>query len=318
MPYDGRAQVLKAIRQFLTAYDMTPCDVPRIIEQGEDNLNIDVSIVGGRIVVRRYELTRPSDIAFELDVLEHLTSRAFPVPRLYRARDGERMRDLMGRPAAVFGFVDGSSPSISDPDVWRQVGRWLSNYHEAVADFVPANKKPYGELSELDRMARAAPRMRELGLDDFVGDVADFASRHKATLRKALQTLPSGVIHADFRPDNLLCRNGELVAVLDFDTSYIGSFVRDLAEAIVIWSMPVGSFLPNRAVVDAIIAGYCEVRRLSEAERDLLPVSILLTCLSDAIRFIDDHTQGDQPLERADECSMYKRYLALRDGGLNI
>ena len=70
-----------------------------------------------------------------------------------------------------------------------------------------------------------------------------------------------GTIHADFTPENVLVRNGQLT-VIDFDDSGDGYYLFDLATAAFF-------YLPHpraEAVTSALLAGYQTVRPLTRED----------------------------------------------------
>jgi homoserine kinase type II len=305
------AEASLALPEFLASFGLSVKGEVCVIESGQDNLNLLVDTGKFRIVVRRYEITRAADIQFEIETLIYLVSHGYPVPRLFRNMSGSAVGEFLGKAAAVFEFVEGISPSPHDTGILRKIGTWLAEYHTLITGYRPASLKKYGELSELQHLKKSVATMRRWGYDEFLKDVSEFELKYLPSLRDALPRLPHGVIHSDFRPDNLLSHEGRLVAVLDFDTSYLGSFLRDLSETILIWSMPDKQLRPIQGSVQEVLAGYREKRELSSEELSLLPASVLLACISDAIRFIRRRLATRQPLKDAKECLMYRRYLLL-------
>lgn len=83
-----------------------------------------------------------------------------------------------------------------------------------------------------------------------------------------------GLIHADFVPDNLIEQDGRVV-VLDFDDSGYGWYLWELATA-VFWHLGRTQYLP---ALEGYVAGYREVRPLSDDELRLLPQFLLLRAL---------------------------------------
>src|SRR6185312_7170448 len=83
------------------------------------------------------------------------------------------------------------------------------------------------------------------------------------------RTLPSGLIHQDLFPDNVLVDGGgALVAVLDFEQATWGMYVYDLAVAINAWCWT-GSRI-HKPAVDALLAAYEALRPLDHSERTRL------------------------------------------------
>ena len=81
--------------------------------------------------------------------------------------------------------------------------------------------------------------------------------------------LPSGIIHGDLYPDNVIGREGEVLALLDFEEICIEAFAMDLVTTYVGFGWVNGFPVPE--LWDALLAGYESVRQLTSGERAALP-----------------------------------------------
>ena len=83
--------------------------------------------------------------------------------------------------------------------------------------------------------------------------------------------LATGVVHADFFPDNVFFLENRFAAAIDFYFACTDAFAYDIAVALNAWCFePDGSF--NFTNARALVAGYESRRPLSAAERDALGV----------------------------------------------
>ena len=90
------------------------------------------------------------------------------------------------------------------------------------------------------------------------------------TLKQRIpQDLPSGIIHGDLYPDNVIGREGEVLALLDFEEICIESLAMDLATTYVGFGWKDG--LPDTELWGALLAGYESIRPLTDAEHNALP-----------------------------------------------
>jgi homoserine kinase type II len=83
--------------------------------------------------------------------------------------------------------------------------------------------------------------------------------------------LPSGIIHADLFPDNVLFMNGEVSGLIDFYFACNDAFAYDLAVLINAWCFDADCTF-DIAKSRALLTGYRKHRDLSAAEIEALPV----------------------------------------------
>ena len=95
---------------FITDFDIGPVVSCKGIAEGVENSNYLVHTAAGRYILTLYEKrVAPSDLPFFLGLMEHLAKHNFPCPVPIRARDGDSLRMLCGRPAALISFPERSS-----------------------------------------------------------------------------------------------------------------------------------------------------------------------------------------------------------------
>jgi homoserine kinase type II len=80
-----------------------------------------------------------------------------------------------------------------------------------------------------------------------------------------------GIIHGDLFRDNVLWQHERITAILDFEQASGGSLTYDLAVCINDWCW---TGAPRIDLARALIAGYDQVRRLTDSDREALPYEI--------------------------------------------
>ena len=82
-------------------------------------------------------------------------------------------------------------------------------------------------------------------------------------------TLPTQLLHGDFRASNVLCDGGTVVAVLDLEEARVDHCIHEIARAAVLLGTRFRDWGPVSADVRAtFLTGYEDVRPLSPTERD--------------------------------------------------
>ena len=199
--------------------------------------------------------------------VDHLAARGFPSATPVKGKDGQALRELNKRPAAIVTFLTGLWPRRILPFHCRALGDTMARMHLAVADF-PLRRKNDLSLSGWRKLHDAcAPRADEVrkGLARVLESEIAFLESHWPT------GLPDGVIHADLFPDNVFFLGEELSGVIDFYFACNDAFVYDLAIMLNSWCFELdGSY--NITKGQAVINAYRQQRPLSEAEIEALPV----------------------------------------------
>jgi homoserine kinase type II len=252
----------------LAGYEVgTPLSFKGIAE-GVENSNFALRTTSGAFILTLYEKrVRETDLPFFLGLMEHLASRGIACPLPVRRNDGALFSHVNGRPAALLTYLDGLS--LRQPSVAHctAAGAALAALHEAGRGF---------ELSRPNALSVK-------GWPDLVQATAERADAVQAGLRSLIESslahlepnwptgLPSGVIHADLFPDNVLFMDGEVSGLIDFYFACNDAFAYDLAVLLNAWCFEIdGAF--NITKGKALLGAYHTRRDLSEAEITALPV----------------------------------------------
>jgi homoserine kinase type II len=143
------------------------------------------------------------------------------------------------------------------------VGAALARVHLAGDGYGGAGPSRFGveELARRIVALKAADLEPDLArdageLDALLAEFASPGAGHAAA--------GGGLIHGDLFRDNVLWKNGEITALLDFESASVGSRAFDLMVTVLAWC--VGDTL-DPTLCRALVDGYREVRELSPAER---------------------------------------------------
>ncbi|WP_159978483.1 MULTISPECIES: homoserine kinase [unclassified Novosphingobium] len=263
----------------ISAFDVGTLVSAKGIAEGVSNSNWlietqDAAGSGRRFILTMYESrTEVAELPFFLDLLDHLAAKHCPVPRTMHDSEGASHR-LHQTPEgtkalALIEFLPGVSVSEPTPAQARAVGGALAQIHLAAADF-PASRTNSLALADWQQLLRDCGRE---GLESIHPELGHIVERELALLAARWpRDLPSGVIHADLFPDNVLMLGDTVTGLIDFYFACTDLFAYDVAVTHAAWCFsPDGTrFLP--ALSDALVAGYTAVRPLSAAEHAALPL----------------------------------------------
>lgn len=269
---------LAQARAFLVGYDIGQAASLTAIAEGVENTNYRLDTVkdgaARRFVLTLFEgRTDAASLPFCLGLTAHLARRGFACPMPVADRAGQWLGRLNGRAAAVIEWKTGAW--LRDPTEADQAaaGAVLARLHLQAADFALHRVNPVGPAV----WRRLADRCAE-GLDRASDQDKALLKQVETTLARLGDPfadhpggdLPSGAIHADYFPDNVLFEGDAVSAVIDFYFGCDGAFAYDLAIALSAWGFDAeGRAMPK--ALEAFQRGYEAVRPLIPAERAALP-----------------------------------------------
>lgn len=270
---------------FVAAYDIGEVVSFKGIAEGVENSNYLLATTEARFILTLYEKrVNPADLPFFLGLLEHLSAKGLTCPQPVAGRDGEALRTLCGRPAALVTFLDGVSVRRPTAGHCAELGRALAELHAAGRDF--ALRRPNALSVDGWRPLAEAARGRSQALAPELDAVIAAELDHLEPAFAALD-LPAGVIHADLFPNNVFFLGDALSGLIDFYFACDDAFAYDLAICLNAWCFePDQSF--NVTKGRALLTAYHAIRPLSDAEIAALPtlargaaIRFLLTRLVD-------------------------------------
>ena len=267
-----------ALVAFLGGYDIGTAVAFRGIAEGVENSNYSLRTTAGDFILTLYEKrVDPSELPWFLGLMEHLAGRGLVCPLPVRGRDGDALRQLAGRYAAITTFLPGVWPRRARVEHCGPVGAALASLHLAGADYPPTRRNALGPLGWSPLLDRSRHRANEVQ----PGLAAMLDSALSGILAGWPTGLPVGHIHADMFPDNVFFLNGALSGVIDFYFAATDILAYDVAVCLNAWCFE-QDFSFNVTKARALLNAYQAIRPLSDAERGALPV----LCQGAAIRFL--------------------------------
>ena len=255
------------LERLLEQYDIgTPMSFKGIAE-GIENSNFYLQTDRGAFILTLYEKrVAAEDLPFFLGLMEHLAKAGVHCPLPVKTRDGQSLVNLNRRNAAIVTFLTGIA--LRRPDVAHCAagGAALAGLHKAGEGFALSRANALGP-----------PGWRPLaeaihGADTIEDGLAALINGSLDDITAAWpRDLPSGVIHADFFPDNILFVGDAVGGVIDFYFACNDFYVYDLATMLNSWCFELDGCY-NITKGQAVINAYRAARPLSDAEIAALPV----------------------------------------------
>jgi homoserine kinase type II len=283
------------------------------IAGGSVNSNFVLEATGSRVFLRLYEERDLAGARLETAMLERLASAGVPTPAPLRRLDGELVSIVRGKPAALFPWRDGHmrcQVAVTSVEA-RRVGEALARVHVAgAAEVCDAGRFQFPDLiRRLDRIAASAD-------EPFRRLVPGLRTRLEQADAVRDRALPSGLIHGDLFRDNVLWdAQGEITALLDFESACHGTYAYDLMVTVLSWC--VGDDLDS-GLAGAMRAGYELVRPLSDQEKRGLHAEACFAALRFTLTRITDYamrTDSEGPRVVKDWRRFLKRFEILQTLG---
>ena len=248
------------------------------IDNGILNSNFYIKTKNKKYILRIYEANRTIDEEKqELILLDRIVD-FIPVSTAIKNIDNEYISIFNNKKFALFEYIDGNSITKIDTHIIREIAIYLGKLHSFTKDisFEKYNRKTridldfyYNEIkkSEIDFKFKN----ELLNLADKINDF-DFS------------TLPSGVIHGDIFPDNVLLDDyNNIKVIFDFNESYYVPFIFDIAIVINFWiKINDFDFFTENNLIRDFLNYYSKYRKITREELKSLDIA----CKKIALTFI--------------------------------
>ncbi len=257
-----------ALTDFLAEYELGGLVAFRGIAEGVENSNFSLRTTAGDFILTLYEKrVDPADLPWFLGLMQHLAASGISCPLPVRGRDGQALRMLAGRHAAITTFLPGVWPRRVQTAHCAQLGEAMARLHLAGASYAPIRPNALGPAAWAPLLDRCRHRACEVQL----GLAAELERSAAGILSAWPHHLPAGQIHADLFPDNVFFLDGALSGLIDFYFACTDLFAYDIAVCLNAWCFE-ADFSFNVTRARALLRGYASVRALTAEEAEALPV----------------------------------------------
>jgi aminoglycoside phosphotransferase (APT) family kinase protein len=203
------------------------------------------------------------DMGREFKVLSGLNSVSFPTPTTRGYCEDE---SVIGAKFLLMDFVDGrvieSAQSASALSA-QQASEISHELVDTLASLHAVDPRAAG-LDQLGKPAgyllRQVKRWGEQWQITKTRELPEIEALHtwlKTSIAKVPESLPSSIVHGDYRIDNVILAKdkSEIVAVLDWEMSTLGDPISDLAISLVYWSQATDTLRKKIPVAEDVTSG---------------------------------------------------------------
>lgn len=288
------------MRAFLQDYAIGDFVQLQGIAQGITNSNYFLTTTLGRYVLTVFETMTQAELPFFLTLKQHLSQNGVACPAPVARCDGTFDGVLAGKPACLVSCLagkDNDNPTLAQ---CFNTGAMLATMHLACTGFAAHMENPRYIRWWQAASERLSPL---LSAEDrqLLEQEIDFFNQHQP------HGLPAGIIHADLFKDNVLLDGDQVAGFIDFYYACDGYFIYDLAIAVNDWART-ADHQTDTARLQAFMAGYQQIRPLTEAELSYFPIARRAACIRFWVsRLLDYH------FPQAGEMTFIKDPNAFRD-----
>jgi homoserine kinase type II len=275
----------------LSGYDLGVYIAHEPLTAGTVQTNLRITTTSGKYVIRLYENRSYHSVLFECAVIEHLTAHSYPCPRLHRSRAGEPAGIFDGKPYAIFSFIEGEYLDQPTEEQKRQLIEHIASMHLITAGLQPPHTADRWNYNPTFLTQLAAAETRKID-DENAWRKLDWYRAEIARLDLP-ENLPRGVVHADFDWSNVLFKDGQFTALIDFDDANYTVLIYDIAAVTEVFKPAFDhdtwmNFSPTADVFDLCamretVQTYSRIRPLSSLEQhylyDVCKVGVFVDCL---------------------------------------
>ena len=248
------------------------------IDNGILNSNFYIETKNKKYILRIYEANRTIDEEKQELILLDKVASFIPVSIAIKNIDNKCISIFNNKKFALFEYVNGNSIAKIDTHIIREIAMNLGKLHSFTKDFsfeVYSRKTRidfdfyYNEIKKSEINFRFKNEL--LSLVDKINNF-DFSN------------LPSGVIHGDIFPDNvLLDEYNNIKVIFDFNESYYAPFIFDIAIVINFWiKINDFDFFTENNLIRDFLNYYSKYRKITKEELKSLDIA----CKKIALTFI--------------------------------
>jgi Ser/Thr protein kinase RdoA (MazF antagonist) len=275
----------------LSGYNLGEFTRSSPVSAGTVQTNYILETTGGKFIFRCYENRSPESVRFECNLLNTLKKRNYPCPAPFRNIHGKYVGVFQGKPFALFEYVEGQHLANPGKAHKRQLIQKVAELHHLTRQYRPRGWEQRWNYSVPLCCELARETAQNIGTANARKKLAWYLAEAG---QLALPTaLPKGTCHCDFHFTNILFRDDEFAALIDFDDANYTYLIFDLATLINPFLPAFGwdtwaQFEESAEVLDfaqarEVVTEYMKYRPLNPLEQrhlfDVFKLSLLFDCI---------------------------------------
>jgi homoserine kinase type II len=255
------------IPQVISFFQAGPVRNATQLTEGTANLNFLVTTLGNRELIVKFPVNQTREsLQNDIAIQEQLSKAGLRSSTYLHTADGRFVYDEGKSPAVVSTHIDGIHPQEIDEDISHTIGNVLARFHEAVT-ILPIERDGWLNPVTTNKLTTHE--------DD---PLTQQARRYLATGANLYdKDLPSGIIHGDLDPNNLLLNRDDptkVEALLDFEETEKNVFIVDIARTMVRVCVDKSGKALDKNLMRSFLEGYAAIRLPTQEEFENMPNAI--------------------------------------------
>ncbi|WP_338947254.1 phosphotransferase enzyme family protein [Fusobacterium canifelinum] len=248
------------------------------IDSGILNSNFCIITKNKKYILRIYEANRTLDEEKQELILLDKIASFIPVSIAIKNIDNEYISVFKNKKFALFEYIDGNAVTKIDTHIIREIAMKLGKLHSFSKDF---SFEEYSRKTRID-FDFYYNEIKNSGIDFKLKN--ELLNLSNEISKYDFSALPSGIIHGDIFPDNvLLDEYNNIKVIFDFNESYYAPFIFDIAIVINFWiQIKDFDFFDKNNFIRDFLNYYSKYRKITKEELKLLDVA----CKKIALTFI--------------------------------
>lgn len=263
------------------------------IEKGADKTLYKVSTADKDYLLSIFEGKSRQFVEQESRIINTLKKANFQTPGIILTECTPTDLNIDGKPALLLEYSDGTEKKEAGLQDLKKIGKAIASFHEICKD-ININRVPrysYENLADYYKTLLLSSGNHHLTsiINKYIG----------AVLVNRPKEISKGLTHNDLFKDNVLWKDDNIAAVLDFGDVHKFYYPFDIAVAINAWAFKKNSL--NLESLDTLIKSYENIRPLNKEDKQSIPHFMKFDCLHRIMwRYINFEMEGKEGTKKKD------------------
>lgn len=218
--------IKKDFESILKNYDIGKCKNHKHLSHALGNTIYVLKTIKGTFILKIFENAGLDFIKFQIKLIKTIEKNKLPVPKIIRTRIGEDLFIYKKNRIIMQEFIDGKPPKKINLKLLKNIAKIHSEMDNYLSKIKLTGKYTWGKDYQFKPLEFDVKKFENFNIiEEDKKIIQELKTIDKTKLRKS-------VIHGDYHGVNLLVKNQNVVAILDWDDAHEDFLVQDLVAFI--------------------------------------------------------------------------------------